>query len=286
MNRRAPSFDELPVISADNSKQEENGPNFPFPLPFSPIFGASARTLDVCAAALAVVTMPVRRRARRGHYRRYLDHGLPPREANCSSGYRRPLNRNRQPRLHRQAEAGSRASSIAAAAFAVAVSVGASRANGGGGSPQNGAGAWRGIISGDQSAALAGLADLTDFRVPDAARRAPSEERRQIQQRNGRQMIRRGRCNPRCKISLDGNQRGASTITTWRLRSARSWLDLANSATSALTLSRSLGADLLMRHFAATVAQGDLDLVAFLEEPLASRASSRRNRDRRSSAEA
>src|ERR1700704_2208718 len=45
-------------------------------------------------------------------------------------------------------------------------------------------------------------------------------------------------------------------------------LDLRDLGDVALDLVQKLGADLLMGHFAAAIAQGDLDLVAFLEETL------------------
>src|SRR5256714_882083 len=45
-------------------------------------------------------------------------------------------------------------------------------------------------------------------------------------------------------------------------------LDLGELGDVGLDLVQELGADFLVRHFAAAVAQGDLDLVAFLEEPL------------------
>src|SRR5882757_8735240 len=49
---------------------------------------------------------------------------------------------------------------------------------------------------------------------------------------------------------------------------SRILLDLGELGDVGLDLVQELGADLLVRHFAAAVAQGDLDLVAFLEEPL------------------
>src|SRR6478736_6964150 len=45
-------------------------------------------------------------------------------------------------------------------------------------------------------------------------------------------------------------------------------LDLGELGDVGLDLVEQLGADLLVRHFAAAIAQGDLDLVAFFEEPL------------------
>jgi hypothetical protein len=103
------------------------------------------------AAALAVVAMPgTADAARRGPYDGTWTTVFATTRGNCSSGYSVPFT-----------VAGSRVLSAGGGrvsgsvnrggGVAVAVSVGASRASGGGRlAGNNGAGAWRGIISGDQ----------------------------------------------------------------------------------------------------------------------------------------
>ena len=78
---------------------------------------------------------------------------------------------------------------------------------------------------------LAGHAELSANAVP-GLRFAPSGLR---ETKTARRIIRRAALN-----SSNSNQRGASTITTWRPSKRASCSTLANSATSALTLSKSL----------------------------------------------
>ena len=113
-----------------------------------------------------------------------------------------------------------------AGAVAVSVSVGASRASGGG------------RLAGSQRRGLAGAASSPATAAAAPGRRRGADSKRSAHAKeNGPPDHPTGRLHI---SSRNSNQRGASTITTWRPSKRASCSTLANSATSALTLSSSL----------------------------------------------